>query len=144
MIKKIIFISIFIFTGFSFGQTNPDSLKCNRNILLEFDNHLDSLNNKLAKDFLHTFDKSCSNNVEFSEWSNELLFQFIEHYPDIFIKLLSSKEIFDTTYIYKNLETPVNDGINLEKIRANIKSVKSNSPIKAKLLECINNAISKN
>ena len=51
------------------------------------------------KEFLHTFNKNCSDNVEYSEWSYESLFQCLEHYPETFIQVLTSEEVFDTTYI---------------------------------------------
>ena len=136
-------ISLIILNGFAWGQTNFDTLRCNRNALLEFYNNLDSLSYQTADKFLLTFDESCVNNAEYSEWSNELLYKFLENNPSMLIEILLKEKPFKRNYIYKNLTQPIHDGVDLKMIYSRVEKVNMNNEVTMNILKNIKTAINK-
>lgn len=106
--KRITLIIIpALFVLFSQEGLSQDCEKCNTEKLLDFSENIENLNYEIVKSFICTFDSTCSTNIEFSEWSNELLFKLIE--KDI---NLMNKVLYDLGYKYvklicKELETPI-------------------------------------
>jgi hypothetical protein len=76
---------------------------------LEVSENIENLNSKLISDFVCTFDSTCVNNAEFSEWSNELLFKVV--IKDINLLNKSLRELgYDYVLLIANeLENPIND-----------------------------------
>ncbi len=141
-IKFIVGLVIVSF-NINFAQIKIDTLKCNINILKSFNESLDSLQINIAKEFFLTFNDTCSNNAEYSEWSNELLFDYLAKYPKNFIEVLSLDEKYQLNIIYKNLESPINDNYDLEKIYKKIEIINTQSPIKKEILKRIKIALIK-
>ncbi|NWG28328.1 MAG: hypothetical protein HXY48_07315 [Ignavibacteriaceae bacterium] len=138
MLRKILLLIIFSFISNIYGQTDLDSIKCNLNVLLKFNNSLDSIDTDLAIGFFQTFDESCENKVEYSEWSNELLFKFLENDPTKFILVLSIKAGYDLDFLFKNLESPIHDSFNLEKMYSEVENIDMDNYIKEEVLKRIN------
>ena len=63
---------------------------CSSKILRQTEESIENLKLTTVAEFLATFDKSCKNNVEYSQHSNELLFAITNRKPDMLIKLLLS------------------------------------------------------
>ncbi len=82
--------------------------KCSIEYVKVVNTEINALTLDLVKDFLCTFDKSCDNNAEFSEWSTETLFLVIQKYPKLFIDAVSDKRL-DIPCILKALENPLYD-----------------------------------
>ena len=141
-IKFIVGLVIVSF-NINFAQIKIDTLKCNIKILKSFNESLDSLQINIAKEFFLTFNDTCSNNTEYSEWSNELLFDYLAKYPKNFIEVLSLDEKYQLNIIYKNLESPINDNYDLENIYKKIEIINTQSPIKKEILKRIKIALIK-
>ena len=140
---KIIVGLVIVSFNINFAQIKIDTLKCNINILKSFNESLDSLQINIAKEFFLTFNDTCSNNIEYSEWSNELLFDYLSKYPKNFIEVLSLDEKYKLNVIYKNLESPINDNYDLENIYKKIEIINTQSPIKKEILKRIKIALIK-
>ena len=82
----------FIFCLFFFNSNsqNNNISKCDLTIVLETSNKINNLSEDLILRFLQTFGKECKNNVEFSEFSNEVLFKVIQGYPELFYKIIKN------------------------------------------------------
>ena len=121
----------------------PDN-KCNLNILLTVRENLENLNSSLVDSLFYTIDKACENNVEFGEFSNELLFMVLEKEPELFVTELDKliNEI-DTSYIFFDLRNPLHDLIDLKLIKSKLESVKIENEAKRKIVESIDIAIGK-
>lgn len=65
---------------------------CSIKVLKNTDERIDNLDLKTVAEFLASFHKDCSNNVEFSEWSNELLFKVAHKKPDLLLQLLDKND----------------------------------------------------
>jgi len=60
--------------------------------------------------------------VEFSEWANELIYATVTETPAYFISSFASQPAEIQANILKELESPVNDGIDIKKAYAAINS----------------------
>ncbi len=89
---------------------------CNISLLLILEHHLENPSDKDLNNFLETFDKSCQINVEYSEFSNELLFKVLQKYPNRMISILSKNKNIKLKYILKELHNPVHDGFDINNI----------------------------
>ena len=102
----IIVVFLTLFTQFGFSQ---DCKKCDIEKLLDLSENLENLNYETVKNFICTFDSTCINNIEFSEWSNELLFKLLEKDINLLNKVLHDLGFNYVKLIGKELETPIID-----------------------------------
>ncbi|MBD77636.1 MAG: hypothetical protein CL840_01690 [Crocinitomicaceae bacterium] len=102
------------------------TLWCSSRILLKTSSQLDSLNINLVDSFLSTFHESCRNNVEYSEWSNELLFKVLIRNPEMVLIVLSTNPNISYNEIIHELESPIHDQINLGEIILKIEGIQQN------------------
>ena len=90
--------------------------------------------------FLYTFSKDCSKNIEYSEYSNEMLFKVFEKYPEQLINCMSKEKDLDIDYILLELSTPLLD-INGKVIYEKVQNASGDKLIKEKILEALKKAI---
>jgi len=122
-----ILIILLILTSIS---TFAQSEKCDINKLLIIHENMDNLTFQMIEDFLFTFDESCENNVEYSEWSTELLFKVIDKWTNLYFKVLTSEKITNDNCILKTFSDPLLD-YNFQKIYDKIKVVETVENIKS-------------
>ena len=117
------------------GINNYDSSKCQSAPLLTLDKNLDSLTSEMILDFLSVFSVTCEANVEFGQWSNELLFKILDRNPELTLMVLSDHiDQLDTTSIYKELQSPLYDLIPVDSITSKIEALTINEQIKSSVL----------
>lgn len=88
---------------------------CNINAVVKFENNFNNLNEELITEFLCTFDSLCKMNVEYSEYSNEMLFRFLDKYPDQYLVNMMNRHLLKTqAYIFQVLSEPINDEFNID------------------------------
>jgi hypothetical protein len=117
-----------------------DSLKCNTEVLIPITKNLrqGTLTDEEIYLFLRTFSTLCSRDAEYSEYSNELLFDMLNLQPErVIINMEREKRNIDIDYIIHELETPVNDGIDVKTIYVMVKNVKNNSKLKKDILKSL-------
>lgn len=95
------------------------------------------------KKFLYCCNEECSNNVEFSEFSNGILYRLLQEKTTLIITVLENTKDIDINYILSMIENPIDDGIDLKKTREIIELEQLNSELKNRLIESINIAIKK-
>jgi hypothetical protein len=116
----------------SFGQ---DIKRCDIAVLGQIDRNIENLKEKEIKDFLLTFDTSCNNNVEYSEFSNELLFKILDKHTLTILTVLESKEKnLKTDKILYELSSPINDSFNIDELISKIEKVKINEELKGQVI----------
>ena len=93
-----------IFTHFGFSQ---DCKKCDIDKLIELSDSMENLKYQTVKNFICTFDSTCKSNIEFSEWSNELLFKLIDKDLDMLNGALHELGHNYVELISLELESPV-------------------------------------
>lgn len=121
-------------------QQLSDSLKCNIVIVRKIDDKIDELTSSEIKMFLCTFSKECSRNVEYTEYSNEVLFKVLERYPSQFMECINLNSSIEFEYILSELSNPLFD-INGKKLITKIQQVEGLSIIKSKIIESLKKAM---
>ncbi|MEP0367237.1 MAG: hypothetical protein ABJN36_05135 [Cyclobacteriaceae bacterium] len=122
------------------GIDNYDSTKCRTEPLLSIHQNLEILNEKMVLDFLSTFSMICEANVEFSEWSNELLFKILSSEPELTLEVLSKNlNKLDTASIYEELESPLHDLIPIDSITSKIEPLNIDEELKKSVLSRLEN-----
>ncbi len=116
--------------------------KCNSKILVNVTNRIDSLDYNLIHKFFSTFSDSCSNNIEFSQFSNGLLFKIISKYPEFSLKCLTIEKDLNTKSILKELEYTLLD-LNFEHLFENINNIKNYEIMKKMVLNSLKKAHAK-
>lgn len=94
---------------------------CDFKSIVDTRNSINELNFKIVEDFLATFDNSCDNNIEYTQMSNETLFDVMHNSPGLFLKVLQYGNLDNHDLILKELKHPVHDGINVDVILEKIK-----------------------
>jgi len=124
-----ILIIILALPNESFSQDNKfqiteyhDSLRCNINILGKLYDTMDNPESKDILNFLFTFDESCNNHIEYSQFSNELLFELLVEHTESLIVLLSNENI-NIDLILKELSTPINDKFKIEYLLKKVENI---------------------
>ena len=130
-------IKFFILTFFCFSQvfSNNTCKKCDLEKVKIASEHLDSLTFQIVKDFLCTFDSSCKQNVEYSEWSNEILFRVIEKSPSLFLKAAETSSI-NKNEIIAQVKSPILD-FDIQKIYDKLKLVSAPKNLKTEYLQAL-------
>jgi hypothetical protein len=132
--KQILFLVIFLeaVTTFS-GIAQDKCIKCDVDRLSFISAHLDSISRVMITDFLCTFDKKCSDDAEFGEYFNELLFKVIDRAPKLFIEVLATKSSETKELILKEFSEPAVE-MDFHKIFVRIKKDAPSSELKEKIL----------
>jgi hypothetical protein len=104
---RLIILLFLLPVSFGFAQTN--CRKCDIDKIAPADKNIGKLNSKILGAFLCTFDSSCSNNAEYSEWSNKVLYKVIETNPTLFFSVLQKNEAIDLTILVKEIQSPLLD-----------------------------------
>ena len=111
-------------------------VKCDLEKVRIVNQYLDSLTDQMLSEFLCTFDNSCKNNVEYSEFSNETLFAVLEKAPTLFFQVLTTRQI-DHKIILKEIENPINDLINLQAVYDKTKLATTKTKLKTNYLNAL-------
>ena len=118
--------------------------KCDGTILLRTSERIGKLKQDEIRDFLLTFGPECKNNVEYSEWSNELLFSLLDKQTELTLKTIEKEERkIEMNEILNDLNSPINDLIDIKKILVKVDNVKMNKRFKNRIIEQLKSADSK-
>lgn len=132
----------FLVYGTSFSQKIEVPFPCNIKVVDETNINIDSLNYDQVELFLQTFDSTCKNNVEFSEYSNEVLFKLLTIRTILIVKVLSTSKNIDLQIIFAEIENPVIE-FDFQPIFLKLNSISGFNTTIAKLKKCIRIAASK-
>ncbi len=122
------------------NKAEPDTFKCNIKVLLNVSQNKDSLEAETLNQFLMTFGAECNTNVEFSEWSNELLFDVIQRYPVRIVQILTENQELEEDVILYELRNPVHDGIDIEQTIRIVKKALPKNSMMGKIIDALKTA----
>ena len=142
MNKLITILTVTILlTGNLFGQ---EIKKCDIGVLGQINVDKDNLNEKDIKDFLFTFDKTCNTNIEYSEFSNELLFMVLDKHTQTMVTVMEKeKKNLETEYILYEISSPINDSFDLKNLITKVDHVKVAGKLKGQIIEKLKEALAK-
>ncbi|WP_281988582.1 hypothetical protein [Aquimarina aggregata] len=116
--------------------------KCDMEKVTVLKQQLPSASKESILSFLSTISVDCKNNAEFGQFSNEVLFEVLKAKP-IEVLMIVEKENVEKDEVYKMLENPINDAINLNKLIDSINKLELQSVEKSKFLEALKKALEK-
>lgn len=117
------------FSNGTITSTNIKDIECSQcdiEIVLKLDEQIDSVSYNLLYQFLCTFDHSCLNNLEYSQFSNEILYETLKKHPGAIIEIISKHPELNREYIYKEISSPLLD-YDYNSIIKSLKSLDLNS-----------------
>lgn len=117
-------------------SAQSDCVKCDIEKLITVSENPGNLTFQMIDGFFCTFDDSCKMNVEFSQWSNEILFILLENEPEIVIKILETCEIDTSKNVLNEIENPVQD-FDYQKIYEKVLETKTQGNLKVKILDSL-------
>ena len=117
------------------NSTDNTCQKCDLEKLKIVSEHLSGLTFKIVSDFVCTFDTSCSNNVEYSEWSNELLFKVLDKSPTLLFEVIAVGQV-NKDLILNEIKSPLLD-INLQTFYDKVKVAAGVTAIRTEFLNAI-------
>jgi len=115
--------------------------KCDIEKLKIVSQHLNGLTFKIVSDFVCTFDTSCKNNVEYSEWSNELLFKVLDKSPTLLFEVIMARQV-NNDIILNEIKNPSLD-INLQNLYDKVKVAADLTALRTEFLKAIITAAEK-
>jgi hypothetical protein len=122
-----------------------DSCKCNDNCWPDLKKNNYYLNDDQILLFLNSIGEECKNDAEFSEVSNEVLFNIVGANPESFLKVIETNSSkIDIKWILHELENPVNDGIDVRSIFEKINNITGYDSTKNLIIKSLNIALNKN
>jgi hypothetical protein len=130
---RITVCALLTLTSYSlFGQAVE---KCDGTVLHFTSGKIGKLNQKEIMDFLLTFGKECGNNVEYSEWSNELLFDVLEKQTELTLATFQKeKNNIELEEILDVISSPLLDE-NIDKLIEKVKGAKVDAKLKQTILD---------
>ena len=81
---------------------------CNINVILYAYENIDSMSTEAIDIFLNVFSEECNNNVEFSEFSQEMIFEVFGKYPGEVAELITKND-YNMKALIAELEAPLLD-----------------------------------
>jgi hypothetical protein len=138
---RILFTILALLTT-TIGLADTTCIKCNIDKVKTAYEHLDSLTFQIVDEFLCTFDSTCKNNTEYSEFSNETLFKVLDKSPTLFFQVIADKKI-DNKILLNEIENPILD-IDLQKTYDRINVIPISSDLKEKYLKALLKAAKNN
>lgn len=138
-LRFVILTSLMLTTSNIYAQTVE---KCDIEIVLFAKNKMGQLSQKGVSNFLLTFGQECQNNVEYSEFSNEVLFDLLDKQTELVLKTMEKEEKkIELNVILEDLGTPINDGIDVKTILTKVEKVKMRGELKDKIVGRLKSAI---
>lgn len=125
--KTVIWTLLTLMSSSLFGQTVK---KCDGSVLSLVSGKIGKLNQKEITDFLMTFGEECRNNVEYTEWSNELLFDVLDKQTELALTTIQKEKTkIDLEEILDVISSPLLDEdidkliekVNMTKVDARLK-----------------------
>jgi hypothetical protein len=110
--------------------------KCDVTILRMISMEIGELKQDEIREFLMTFGKECRNNVEYSEWSNELLFSLLDKQTVLTLRTIEKeRNKIELEEILGELSSPVHDGIEIKELMTRVKKMTFDEMLKKKVIE---------
>jgi hypothetical protein len=139
-IQTILTIILTLTLSTSLAQT--DRKKCEIEKVKAIHDNINNLTFKMVEDFLCTFDSSCETNVEFSQWSNEMLFKLLDKEPELVIKVFDQSHLDNIGNLLDEIENPIHD-FDYQRIYGKVSEVQTEKDYREKVLKSLELAADK-
>jgi len=94
------------------------------------------ININQVEDFLCSVQSKCQNNVEFTEYSNSVIFNLLEKKTVLFLKAFSESNRIDKEYILRQISDPLKD-YDINEITLKVEKIKCNKQTKESIIKAL-------
>lgn len=116
----------------------PQCPSCDINAVVNANAHIATLTEADFNCFINTLDPSCKSNVEYSEFSNEVLFKIVARHPMYLVRYVQEDAQPErTAYVLSQLSAPSSDDITPEECARVISSLKDSSAAQNRILQAL-------
>ncbi len=99
--------------------------KCDVEKVKDIYKNINSVSSHQIEIFLLTFNKECRTNIEYSEFSNEVLFKLLDTRTKEVVDVLMSNKNIDLETILIQLKNPIDDSIDIYSLKNKLESLSS-------------------
>jgi hypothetical protein len=134
-LTRSIMLSLTFVTAMTLTTIGQSLKKCDGGVVTFTKEKVGQLTQKDVRAFLMTFGKECKNNVEFGEYSNEVLFLIMDKQTKLIVQTIEKVELeIDLDEILDVFGSPINDGIDVKSLIPKVEQVKFNRKLKSRIL----------
>jgi hypothetical protein len=113
-------------------------------VLIPISKNLGTVRQSGIKKFLMTFGEVCKTNVEYSQWSNELLFDLLDKQTELTLRTIEKEEQkIEKLAIIKVLQSPLLDRVNIKKLKERIEKITIKPTLKNEIIKALESAMGK-
>ncbi|HWA35055.1 MAG TPA: hypothetical protein VG737_13030 [Cyclobacteriaceae bacterium] len=128
--------ALFVLILIAFSLPAQEIEKCDTNLLLSTSKRVGKLTHKEISDFLMTFGEECRTNVEFSEWSNEVLFSILDQQTDAILRVIDKGEKWlAIEVILESFSAPVNETVRISDLIQKVNATTISSKTKNQVID---------
>ena len=140
--KALVFLVATLCSAHAQGQ---EPRKCDIEVLSKIDTSLGHASQSQVKDFLLTFGPDCESNVEYTEWSNELVFELFDSQTELtFTTLEQHEDQVDMATILETLEDPLLfEKVDIQRLRSKLQRIATEKSLKDRILLALGRAEAK-
>ncbi|MHA7102219.1 HVA22/TB2/DP1 family protein [Roseivirga pacifica] len=122
-------------------KVEADCEKCDIAVVRKTEEQLSSLSDDLLGTFLCSFDKKCYSNVEYTEYSNEVLYKVLVEHPQKLVKAIESIEVQNNgaMIIYSEISSPLLD-YDYDDLITTFQETEGNSTVKKAIIDALRKA----
>jgi len=141
---RIVLYCLLVLNCTSCSGFTKSKMDCDIQIVVYVHKNIKTVTSLDIQKLLASLNKKCKDNAEFSEFSNEVLFELmVERTEDVLKIIDNTKHKLDREYLYNNLADPVKD-FDLQGIMNKVKVVNCSDAIKKRVIDSLKIAASKN
>ena len=140
MLKILLFLFLTLSACATMNSQKQTNCKaCDIETVVITDKNIETLNPDQANLFLCSMKKECSTNVEFTEYSNEVLFKLIDHRTQLFIDAFANVQPKEREYLLEAIANSILDYDRKELI-LKVEKAEGSSGLKTALLNALRKA----
>ncbi len=110
---------------------------CDIAFLNEINEDIENVSYSKIESFLLSFNYSCKNNVEYSEYSNEILFNLLSKQTSQVIDVLIKNKNLNKSAILEEISSPISDIIDIDALISKIRKKDTLTKVEKEILEAL-------
>lgn len=134
-LSSVLFLVIFFSCKKPMYETS-DCVLCNIKEVVKTEKKINNIKEVQIRKFLCTIKKECQTNIEFSEYSNKVLFALLDKHMNEVVKVLSDNKSMDMEYILFQVSNPLLD-YNIKDLLLKVEKSGGKAEIKIQLINAL-------
>jgi hypothetical protein len=134
----VVALPLIFIAGYSQGKCK----KCDIDKVKAIEKNYANLTYPTVQQFLCTLDESCKTNVEYSEWSNEIIYKLLNKHAALFFEVLTKEKSINKRVLLTEIENPLLD-YDFQLLSKKVVAVNAKKELQQQVLEALKKAAKK-